>query len=874
LDRCEIETEENYGVKTDKILDFRIKICARLKDKYRNYTNQQFVNEIIKAKMLNSSDMPNIPSTSAKVDEQNFTMIDVKYTFNADKVGARPTFAYKALDALISQQSDEEKEKGISPISWSNVLLGRDESGKLFTSGVHGTVNFQENIIHWIYAGSRSGKGVMCYNIFSTAISAGIPIFYMDRKPDTATVLSEICPNMFCVNGGQFDADIDTKGIFNPKSYNFKIPAYLKTFFDDSTTRFDFVYLRSMLLVLTMIMHAEIYPASPMGKEILAGCSAGVVVVLDEFTNFFKDAIGVSGKFSNGKNGVFSNCYSIQGAINRLKSIKDGVKKAQIKVATTENKKNVSDAEISMAHESLAIANTEEFDLSRLYWSAMGDCIASLVSAYDSKKNASANLMKSMNIFIIGQGFEGFEKPIACGEQMYTAVTGASNENKYYASSDANPLLYLFTHLGTDIFAGYQKDRGSYLAQDKDTYRTKGLLNASNRYFAYQSFSSGFKEEVLNELTNTVKAFGDNSSKISAYLNGWKYFKPFLILNNAVELPKASDPSVDYTSKDLDPEQTQRESIRKGKSEDPRFVADAAALKEAQYVGQCLTTCEGAGLTWNDLLSDNDDGTGHLDQRIGFQGYIQALAGQGNSNFVEKMGVSGDLVTKFIHEVYGYEGTWKDFVCDFRPEWMISINGYDEDGIRNDVVKRFSGTFFNKGFLALHPEEVLGNKLESLLDYYSSVSASVNAGLDEELYGVDDEDDEFAPPTHESTSSDYTETPIQQTVNNSVQQQVSEPVHDDEPKSEASSYWDMVDSQTTKSPSSSPVVEETSNDYDESEDDSWSDEDRRHVAELMVNSYLSALEATNTDMYNHFSVPALRGTLNDLMYSLILEAGY
>lgn len=62
-------------------------------------------------------------------------------------------------------------------LSWKNILLGKYADGSLCTSGEGSKIHLQSTNLHSIYAGSRSGKGVMCFNIFATAIASGLPIF-------------------------------------------------------------------------------------------------------------------------------------------------------------------------------------------------------------------------------------------------------------------------------------------------------------------------------------------------------------------------------------------------------------------------------------------------------------------------------------------------------------------------------------------------------------------------------------------------------------------------------------------------------------------------------------------------------------------------
>lgn len=731
LDKCEVAKEKSYGGSViTTILEFRIKICSRLTDS--DYTNQKFIDSFIQVNQLNRSDMKTAPDTEVRVDDQGFTMLDVKYTFNLEKVSARPAFAYKALDSLLNQQSQEDRDNNIAPVSWQNILLGRNESDKIITSGVNGSINMQQNQVHWLFSGSRSGKGVMGYNIFATAIGAGIPIFYLDRKPDTATVMNALCPDMFCINGGQYDASIDTSGIFNPASYNFNIPDYLQSYFTNIDDKFDFVYYRALLLVLAMLDYADTFKDSPLGRDLQTAFGAGVVIVVDEFSNFFRNFLSDStGKMTVSK--WLNKAYSQTGMVKDIQTVSDGVEKARLALIKTQAKKGVSQAEIDMAERAVTVAESIEFGLDNLYWTAFTDAFESIFKSLSTKKDAAGAVAKSMQFFILGQTFEDIARVIDNPSEFNLGQGG--NPRKYKGSEGIVPLISTFSKLSGDIITGYQKDRGSYLAQNNSSYKTKDLLNESRRCFAYRSFGS-INKSVLDRIMKT-EDMCKSADSVKSYLNSWTYFKPFLILNNAEEPPLCvRDANFTDNAKE-------RLNVRKGITKlGSMSDAEQLACANSQYVGQCLDSCNNAGLSWNDLLADNDDGSGHLDSRVGFEGYITQLAGKIP---VDSMSLSGQLANRFIREVYGYQGTWRDFVCDFRPEWIVSTVGYTADGSKNVVQDRLANSFFYKGVLTYHPEEVLGSKLGSLLAYYESNNTNSYEPVNEEIFERDVVEEDTQP---------------------------------------------------------------------------------------------------------------------------------
>lgn len=129
---------------------------------------------------------------------------------DAKLCGALPLFAYTALDKLI--------EQGATP-SWDNLVLGRAEDDSIYIANnpkSGNKLNFKSDSVIHISAGSRSGKGVMTLNILGSAIASGIPIFYLDSKPDMASLLKYVSGGKtFAVQGGEYAAGADMGGVFN-----------------------------------------------------------------------------------------------------------------------------------------------------------------------------------------------------------------------------------------------------------------------------------------------------------------------------------------------------------------------------------------------------------------------------------------------------------------------------------------------------------------------------------------------------------------------------------------------------------------------------------------------------------------------------------
>lgn len=128
-------------------------------------------------------------NSSIKVKElahENFEMYGVltlSIEYDADAANASDLFAYEIVDKLI--------ESGNTP-SWSNALLGKKEDGTyFFWDNFMGSAEpFRRN--YTIYAGSRSGKGVMTSTLIASALCDRKHVFYTDGKPENGACLGEI----------------------------------------------------------------------------------------------------------------------------------------------------------------------------------------------------------------------------------------------------------------------------------------------------------------------------------------------------------------------------------------------------------------------------------------------------------------------------------------------------------------------------------------------------------------------------------------------------------------------------------------------------------------------------------------------------------
>lgn len=105
-------------------------------------------------------------------------ILTVTLLMDEKRYNSFPSFAANVLDSI--------KRNG-GP-SWGNVIIGKDQNDKMFT------LNLADNNtrVLAIIAGSRSGKGVLTMKIESDARALGIPVFYLDYKPDMSKTYYDI----------------------------------------------------------------------------------------------------------------------------------------------------------------------------------------------------------------------------------------------------------------------------------------------------------------------------------------------------------------------------------------------------------------------------------------------------------------------------------------------------------------------------------------------------------------------------------------------------------------------------------------------------------------------------------------------------------
>ncbi|WP_255294059.1 hypothetical protein [Bacillus toyonensis] len=588
-------------------------------------TNQQLMGSVIQDLMDglgNASGQDYTISPETVDDLSNYKIYEYQHTFDAKMANIRPLFAYQALDSL--------QAKG-DTVDWSNIVLGKGGDGRTVTSKEGGRINFTDQLIHNIIAGSRSGKGVMTLNIVSTSISSGRPLFYIDRKPDMAALFADYVglsggtPNMFIVNGSAYSKSFDINGVldYNAMStkWQSKIPKWWNaTSYEDIG---DIVYYRGVLFTLGLLLLRHWSKSAKPELYQQLGGDGGIAIVYDEFTNWQK-LFSVNQLNPRGDGGLFHSTRILSsGLITELREAEfvaeelqsKGGLNAKEKVALMKAEKRITELKVeSRAYSSDLVANLER---------TMKQLEAAKNAGF---KNGEERLS---DVFVIGQDVEVGPLPdsLLFFPKNQSKSGGLSAKTDFQNTCVISTFLYGFS---TDWFLGYNSSYPNYTLANRKDSPSYHKLTQEARNFAYYK---GSRDAIRGAMQpSTVK------SDVT-------FFKPYLILNNAKEPYPLSNNLEE----------------RKSQCTDPQY----------QYVGGVILN---TGKEWDKIRKQNlDPNTQQLRQEIGFFDYLGQLSSGTSKGIEPKQSLlQSKTIADMIVKQMGYDGDYLDFLMDLRPEWNFS----------------------------------------------------------------------------------------------------------------------------------------------------------------------------------------------------------
>lgn len=178
-------------------------------------------------------------------------------------------FAYKGMEEIL---------KGGGKLGYNNTLIGKTLDGEQFTINLAA----KQNIVTLVAAGPRSGKGVLTMNMCGTLIASGIPIVYLDYKPDMACVFWDLERKKGCKLLA-IDS-LSGKASSEPvRNYNFGLnaPSYIteNSDYGDVAATFKLLpYYRGMQLMVAL--------SYAINAKIIQCESERFIFILDEANNF------------------------------------------------------------------------------------------------------------------------------------------------------------------------------------------------------------------------------------------------------------------------------------------------------------------------------------------------------------------------------------------------------------------------------------------------------------------------------------------------------------------------------------------------------------------------------------------------------------
>lgn len=473
----------------ENIYSFKIRVC----DPCNGLGSEDLTEIIINDAFMGSTG--EVPFSYKPRFEENTFIKEYAHEFNHNSSQASPLFAYKAYQAL--------KMQDVEP-TWNNMVLGMFEDGTILKNGKHG-VSLENRLTHHLVAGSRAGKGVMTLNILASGIYSGKNIFYLDRKPDMASLFKNISPSMFVVNGGGYGEQYDTFKQFNniDSMVNWgNVPDYVCDTLGctknwDSLG--DLFYMRALKLVMGIIVaRGDGQITNP-----AFGGNDGVLLVVDEFKNFQENFSVIVEKFVS--------------KIPPCSYTSDLVKMQDGKIEESKFTKSYNDGTFY----ALTYMNSLVGDLEFL----------------STRRDAGFNQAEiaCSDVFVIGQhlgygdlDFRKIRSAIAdaTSSDRYRGCGVTGLKGKILGVADSFPFS-MVSFKTCDAFFGRNMEDGRsvYLAQTNPNSKAFGRLDDKASNFAYMGT---FTEDVRKDIIS------GNVSKNVSMANSCTYFKPFLVLNDSI----------------------------------------------------------------------------------------------------------------------------------------------------------------------------------------------------------------------------------------------------------------------------------------------------------------------------------------------------
>lgn len=694
-------------------------------------------------------------------------VLEYPYEINPLIAKAEPLFGY------VIQKSNIRK--GVAS-SWNNILIGQSMTGKeLYAKPEDSDIQLQKLFTHNIYAGSRAGKGVMTMNILVSAVSAKKPIFYLDRKPDMASMLYSLSGGrQFIVNGGVYNQEFDSSKSFTESSsymqnWN-KTRSYLNShpkileLFNTATTEYasilgDYIYLRAFMFCLGICFIRSKLDSKSAEFKSLNGTD-GIVIVVDELT-------GAQG----GLGGLFANISS--------KFVEASLKLGDPdKILDTIDKLN---GEIEVQNLKYADAKNE------------------------AQRKTASNKIKELE------------------KQKANLI----DEGSVYAATFYKKLKESYLELKTQKLAGFKNKE--YLYSD---------IFVLGQQLDYTYFASTRTESNKGSMSEVFFPLTSNKQGFYALYNNADIIRSFLEELQEEDWFLGRNPGFDYADKGTDPRVKQVtdldgnwEYIKNSHTQNQINGRDDASFSSVlfkpylvlndnaesftdksgryQYVAQCAKRVDNDANAsiWKDVrikhltpeakdrYTEENRMEDCLDEGVGFRGLVKyTLQARGedvtdiDSVIAENLALSGDLANKIAKKMGNYD-SWLDLIMDMSPEGMFSFTDmYNAFRGSSDYSLEVRLPLYAK--LGLLHEDGVSSMSTSSVNYDdmgSDYTGEEYTQLDDD-YDFDDTEDTEESSNYGSSYSNTTQSSYQDAQNHFYDdeddKEEPEPIHNPVPNTE------------------------------------------------------------------------------------------
>lgn len=586
-------------------------------------------------------------------------IFEYQYDINPMLTKAEPLFGYTI------QRLNQAKGRAAG---WKNILIGQSLSGKELYASKNSDIKLQNYFTHNIIAGSRSGKGVMTMNILVNALAGGKPVFYLDRKPDMASMLFGLSGgSQFIINGGLYQPDNDPDNRYPEETgpamatWRDKGRPYLEAnpaiaellgINPGSSPSYysvlgDYVYFRAFMFCLGLCVLRTKLKGSTKEKirDDIFGGDNGIVIVVDELTGFQSNIQSIFGNINSRMVQSALKVGDPKDVLVKRQEIEDKISVQEHKAseATKESQRVQAEAEISKLQRQLESLVDEQGIYAATLYSKICESFQVLrenkVAGFKNKEFSFSD------IFVLGQELSA----------------------KFYTSSDKGSLSPVFFTVKADNSNFYTDYQGADIVRSFiEELGQEDWFLGRNPDFDYAKKASDQAVIQCLDIDGNWEYAGAHSCKqITGVIPDTFHhvlFKPYLVLNKHIENTPPTDVSGD-----------------------------------GQYVAQCANRVNdnaGGANLWDTIrrkhmkpgvtATDAEPHYNSLDEGLGFMGLIgdtlkttedgrKAIAEKGiESYIIEVLGRSG-AIANFVANAMGYD-CWQDLIFDFSPKGLFGFN--------------------------------------------------------------------------------------------------------------------------------------------------------------------------------------------------------